>query len=159
MHRLLTCLAALAIVSGTALAQTPPTAAEISKALDSLRSDLQAVRSDVIAKNVKLTTAEAAKFWPLYEKYQAEQNDIMDTQLKGIKEYAANYDKMDDGKALAYLDSLLKSDEAMAALRRKWLPQFQKIVSGSTAVRIIQIDRRLSQSVQVDLSAQIPLIR
>jgi hypothetical protein len=159
MRRLISSFAAVVILSGTAFAQTAPSAAEVSKALDELRADLQTLRADVLAKNITLTAAEAAKFWPLYEKYQAEQNVIIDEQLKGIKAYAADYDKMNDAKALAYLDTLLKRDEAMVALRRKWLPQFQKVVSPSTAVRVIQIDRRLSQAVQVDLSSQIPLIR
>ena len=157
MHRLLSSLAAAAILSGTAFAQTA--APDVSKALDELRANLQAVRSDVIAKNVSLSASEAAKFWPLYEKFQAEQNAIMDAQFQGIKDYAANFDKMDDAKALAYLDSLLKRDEAMVALRRKWLPQFQKVIPTATAVRIIQIDRRLSQSFQVDISSQVPLVR
>jgi hypothetical protein len=159
MRRLISSFAAVMILSGAAFAQTAPSAAEVSKALDELRADLQTLRADVLAKNITLTAAEAAKFWPLYEKYQAEQNVIIDEQLKGIKAYAADYDKMNDAKALAYLDTLLKRDEAMVALRRKWLPQFQKVVSPSTAVRVIQIDRRLSQAVQVDLSSQIPLIR
>lgn len=159
MQRLLSCLALVAILSGTALAQAPPPAPEVSKALDELRANLQAVRSDVLAKNITLTAAEAAKFWPMYEKYQAEQSVIMEAQFKGIKEYAANFEKMDDAKALAYIDSLLKRDEAITALRRKWLPEFSKVVRPATAVRVIQIDRRLGQSFQVDIASQVPLIR
>jgi hypothetical protein len=157
MHRLVSCLAVVATLAGTASAQTP--ASDVSKALDELRANLQAVRADVIAKNVTLSAAEAAKFWPMYEKYQAEQSVIMDAQFKGIKEYAANFENMDDARALAYIDSLLKRDEAMTALRRKWLPEFSKVVRPSTAVRVIQIDLRLGQSAQVDISSQVPLIR
>jgi hypothetical protein len=39
-------------MSGTAFAQTAP---NVSKAMDELRSNLQAVRSDVLAKNITLT--------------------------------------------------------------------------------------------------------
>ena len=165
MHRLLPSLAALILLAGPAIAQNAPpansgtSAQDNARALEEFRADVQAKRSDVLAKNISLSAAEAAKFWPLYEKFQAEQNVIVDAQLKGIQEYAANYDKLDDAKALAFIDVQLKRDEAMAALRRKWLPQFQKVVSTPTAVRVMQIDRRLSQAMQVALSARIPLVR
>lgn len=156
MYRLLSCLVAMMTVSGSALAQNAP---DPSKVLADFRADLQAVRSDVLAKNISLTAAEAAKFWPLYEKFQAEQSVIMDAQLKGTQAFAEAYEKLDAAAALKYLDVLLTRDEAMAALRRKWLPEFQKVVSATAAARVIQIDRRLSQALQVQLSSQIPLVR
>jgi hypothetical protein len=164
MRRLLPILVALVATSVPALSQNAPakpgpSAADTAKALEELRADLQAKRADVLAKNISLSADQAAKFWPLYEKYQAEQNGIVDAQLKGVQEYAANYDKLDDAKALAFIDVQLKRDEAMVALRRKWLPEFQKVVPTTTAVRVIQIDRRLSQAMQVVLSSQLPLIR
>jgi hypothetical protein len=77
----------------------------------------------------------------------------------GRQEYGANYDKLDDARALAYIDATLKRDEAMVALRRKWLPEFQKVLPTATAVRVIQIDRRVSNAIQVMLSSQVPLAR
>jgi len=141
-------------------AATPAaTPADTAEALEELRGDLQAKRADVMAKNISLSADQAAKFWPLYEKYQAEQNAIIDAQLKGVKAYADKYDHLDDAGALAFIDTLMKRDEAMVALRRKWLPEFQKVVPTTTAVRVIQIDRRLSQAMQVVLSSQLPLVR
>jgi Spy/CpxP family protein refolding chaperone len=141
-------------------AATPATApADTARALEELRGDLQAKRADIMAKNISLSADQAAKFWPLYEKYQAEQNAIIDAQLKGVKEYAEKYEHLDDAGALAFIDVQMKRDEAMVALRRKWLPEFQKILPTTTAVRVIQIDRRLSQAMQVVLSSQLPLVR
>ena len=164
MRRLLPFLVAFVATSVPALSQNAPakpapSAADTAKALEELRGDLQTTRADVLAKNISLSAAQAAKFWPMYEKYQAEQNAIVDAQLKGVQAYAENYDKLDDAKALAFIDVQLKRDEAMVALRRKWLPEFQKIVPAATAVRVIQIDRRLSQAMQVVLSSQLPLVR
>src|SRR5262249_33460788 len=102
---------------------------------------------------------QAAKFWPMYEKYQTEQNAIIDAQLKGTKEFVEHYANLDEAQASAYLDVLMKRDEAMLALRKKWLPEFEKVVPKTTAVRVIQIDRRLSNIGQVVLSSQIPLVR
>jgi Spy/CpxP family protein refolding chaperone len=164
MRRLLPFLVAFVATASPAYSQnTPappaPTPADTTKAMEEVRADLQAKRADLMAKNISLSASEAAKFWPLYEKYQAEQNTIIDAQLKGLNEYSAKYKNLDDAAAVAYVESLLKSDEAMTALRRKWLPEFQKVVAGGTAARAIQIDRRLSNAMQVMLSSQIPLVR
>ena len=140
-------------------AAKPASEADTAKAIAELRGDLQAKRADIMAKNISLSADQAAKFWPLYEKYQAEQNAIIDAQFKGIKDFADSYEHLDDAHALAYIEMTLKRDEAMTALRRKWLPEFQKVVPTVTAVRVIQIDRRLGNAGQVALSSQIPLVR
>jgi len=36
-----------------------------------------------LAKNLTLTTGHAAKFWPVFDTYQKQQNAIMHTQLNG----------------------------------------------------------------------------
>jgi hypothetical protein len=124
-----------------------------------LREDAQAKRADVVAKNITLSADEAARFWPLFEKFQTEQNAIMDKQLASLQEYVDSYQTLDDARALKLINAQLDRDSDMAALRRKWLAEFQKVLPTRTAVRVIQIDRRLSQFVQVDLSASIPLVR
>ncbi len=168
MRYLLPFLVALAATSTPTFSQTAPAApataaapsqADVAKSMESLRADLQTQRTDLMAKNISLSAAEAAKFWPVFEKFQAEQNAIIDAQLKSLNEYAAKYKTLDDASALTYVNALLKRDEAMTAVRRKWLPEFQKVVSGGTAARVIQIDRRLGNAAQLMLSSQIPLVR
>ena len=168
MRRLLPVLLVFAAASAPVFCQTAPAApapapaassADTARAIEEIRADAQAQRADIMAKNISLSADQAAKFWPMYQKYQAEQNVIIDAQLKSIKQYSDKYKTLDDAASLAYVNDLLKRDEAMSALRRKWLPEFQKVVSGGTAARVIQIDRRLSNAMQVVLSSQIPLVR
>ena len=54
--------------------------------------------------------------------------------------------------------NVARLDQKMNALRIKWLTRFQSGVSGNTAARAIQLDRRLSQLAQAQLSAEIPLV-
>jgi len=130
----------------------------VEEVVTALRSDLQANRADVMAKNITLTSEQAARFWPLFEKYQQEQNVIMDAQLAGLKQYAENAEKLDDASALALIKAHLERDERMVALRQRWLGEFQKVLPTKLAVRVIQIDRRLSLVHQMQFSALIPLV-
>jgi len=143
-------------VRGTPAAQAG--APSVDDVLKAVRADLQGGRADIMAKNITLTAEQAAKFWPMFEQYQKEQNAIMDEQMKGIQRYVDTYETLDDTGALALIKAHLDRDAQMVALRQKWLPEFQKIVPVKIAARVIQIDRRLSFVHQVEFSARIPLI-
>jgi hypothetical protein len=131
----------------------------IEEALKALRHDLQASRADIIAKNVALTADQAAKFWPVFERYQKEQSAIMDAQLKGVREYAEKYESLDDAGALGLIKTHLERDRRMVTLRETWLREFQKVLPGRLAARVMQIDRRISLAHQMDFAAQIPLVQ
>ena len=141
-------------------AQVRPASAttmSVEEVLKAVRSDLQTGRSDIIAKNVTLTSEQAAKFWPVYEKYQKEQSAVMDDQLKGIQQYVDGYETMADAAALGLIKAHLERDAKMTALRQTWLPEFQKVLPTKLAVRVMQIDRRVSLAHQVEFAARIPL--
>ena len=145
---------------GSPASQTPQTTAapSVDDVMKTFRADLQANRTDLIAKNVQLTADQAAKFWPLYQKYQAEQNAIIDEQLKGVLQYVAKYETLDDATALVLMKAHFDRDTKMNALRQKWLPSFQEVLPTRLAVRVMQIDRRLSLVQQMEISARIPLV-
>jgi Spy/CpxP family protein refolding chaperone len=166
MRRTLAYLLVACFVVGSLQAQTPakqvsatsPSPASVDSSLTAFRADLQSSRADIMAKNLSLTADQAAKFWPVFNAYQKEQNVIMDEQLKGIQQYVAGYDSLDDAAALALMKAHLDRDAKMNALRQKWLGEFQKVLPGKLAARAMQIDRRLSLVTQVELASRIPLI-
>jgi Spy/CpxP family protein refolding chaperone len=138
-------------------ASATTTTMSVDEVLKAVRSDLQTGRSDIVAKNVTLTSEQAAKFWPVYEKYQKEQGAIMDEQMKGIQEYVNGYETLGDAAALGLIKSHLDRDAKMTALRQTWLGEFQKVLPTKLAVRVMQIDRRVSLAHQVEFAARIPL--
>ena len=138
-------------------ARTAPTPTAMDEVLVAVRSDLQGERSDILAKNLTLTSDQAAKFWPLYSVYQKEQNVIMDEQLRGIQSFIEGFDKLDDAAALGLINAHFDRDARMTALRKKWLAVFQKTLNTKLAVRVMQIDRRLSLAHQIMFTSKIPL--
>jgi Spy/CpxP family protein refolding chaperone len=122
------------------------------------RADMMAKRADIMAKGLTLSSDQAAKFWPLFEQYQKEQDLIVNEQLTATRTYADHYKALTDADALTYVKALLTRDQKMLDLRVKWLEKFQKQVSANIAARAIQLDRRLSNVAQIQLSSQIPLV-
>ena len=160
MRRTVLILVLLSVAAVPAIAQTsskPAFTPSVDEGLKALRDDLQHGRADLMAKNMTLTAEQAAKFWPMFEKYQKEQNAIIDDQLRTIQQFVDGYDKLDDAGALALMNAHLDRDAKMLALRKKWLPEFQKVLPTKLAVRAMQIDRRLSLAQQFEIAAHIPL--
>jgi len=113
---------------------------------------------DPNSSTLTLTADQAAKFWPAYSKFQAEQATIVDAQLAAMQKYVTSFGSIDDAKALEYTNANLARDQQMFELRSKWLKEFQKILPARIAARVIQIDRRLGIAHQLFLSSQLPLI-
>ena len=154
---------ALSLTASVAVAQSQaPAAAPAQPSIDdvikSIRADLQGARADIMAKNLGLTGEQAAKFWPMFNEYQKEQNVIIEAQMKDLNTYAETYATLDDKGALALMNAHFTRDANMNALRQKYLVEFQKVLPAKLAVRAMQIDRRLSLIAQVELSTQIPLV-
>lgn len=152
---------AIAVFASASAADAPAavTPAENEKMMAQLRDDMQAARADVVAKNIKLSSEQAAKFWPLFQQFQDEQNATIDSQLKATQKYADNIAKLTEADAVAYVTALLERDQSIHGIRIKWLKKFQSVVPAGTAARVIQIDRRLSNVAQLKLSSMIPLVR
>jgi hypothetical protein len=154
------CLIGLSAGAWVVAQQPPPgpvTPAIIDEMLLVVRADLQSDRAGIIAKNVTLTSGQAAKFWPLFEAYQNEQNVIMDDQLKSLQQYIDGFDRLDDAGALGLFSAHFDRDARMNALRKKWLSEFTNVLGAKLAVRVMQIDRRLSLAHQLEFATRIPL--
>jgi len=123
------------------------------------RTDLMSKRADIMAKGLTLTAEQATKFWPMFEQFQKEQDVIVNEQINATKSYADHHQDLNDKDAVAYVQALLDRDQKMHDLRVKWLTKFQKAIPVKVAARAIQLDRRLSNVAQIQLSQQIPLVR
>src|SRR5690348_17521705 len=91
--------------------------ANAEKIIADFRNDLQAKSADIMAKTLRLTADEAAKFWPLYQQYQSEQSAIVDGQTDATQRYAEHYAELSDAEALTYVNALLDRDQKMHDLR------------------------------------------
>jgi hypothetical protein len=151
---------AIAVFASASAADAPAAAtpADTEKVMTQFRDDLQAARADIVAKGITLSADQAARFWPLFQQFQDEQNSTIDAQLKATQKYADSIDKLTDADSLAYVSALLARDQGIHDIRVKWLKKFQSVVPIGTAARVIQIDRRLGNVAQIKLSQKIPLV-
>src|SRR5215470_10816487 len=148
----------------TANAQTIPPQESSSRTiksqdLDLLRKDLRAMRKQLIAANLRLTEAEATKFWPVYDQYIKELIAINDKKFGLIQEYADNYGKLTNERSLLFIRNWLDMDIATAQLRQKYVPIVAKALDGTKAATFFQLDRRIAMMMELQVSSQIPLVQ
>ena len=168
-------IAALMILAGACFAYIPKAHAQAasqpatSSASDSqkvtdqdiqlLRQDIRSKKKQLIAANLKLTDAEATKFWPVYDQYTAELVKINDQKYALIKEYANEWGTMTNDQASSLIKRSLAVDEQVVQLRIKYVPIFSQVVQGKTVATFFQYDRRLQSMIDLQLAAQIPVVQ
>ena len=153
------------IFTGATHAQEPAPAPKVSAekvnddTIQLMRQDIRSDRKKIVAANLPLTEAEAVKFWPVYDRYVVEHSKIYDTRYALIKQYAQSYDTLTDEQARTLMKGWIATEEDMAQLRLKWMPEFEKVISPKKTAMFYQIDRRLGYMVELQLSTQIPLVK
>lgn len=123
-----------------------------------LRSDVQATKNDIIADTMKFSDAESTGFWPVYRDYARDQQAIGDQRVQLIKDYATNFDSMNDDKAKDLVQRMLNIDDQNLKLRKDYWPKFVKALGAKRAAKFYQVDNRLTMMINLELSTQIPLI-
>jgi Spy/CpxP family protein refolding chaperone len=126
--------------------------------IEMLRADLRAQRKQIMAENMTLTADEATKFWPIFDQYRQEAIKPNDERWAVIKEYAANYNTMTDAQAQDYMKRSTAVDQQLLALRMKYAPIFEKVISAKKTALWYQIDRRVDLLINLQLSTSIPMV-
>jgi len=124
-----------------------------------LRKDLRSQKKQLIAANLPLTDAEAVKFWPVYDQYQAEITKIGDTRFALIKEYAANYNTLTDTQAYDLITRMIGVDESLVQLRQKYVPIVEKVLPGKKTAMFFQMEKRVALMIDLQLASMIPIVQ
>ena len=139
---------------------TPTIAAadDIDKYLELLRSDFRTTKTQIHTEGLKMTTAEADKFWPIQRAYEAELAKIGDQRVQLIKDYAAKYDSMDATSAKQLVDRAFKLENARLSLLKKYTDKVGKEVSPLVAARFAQLEAIINSLIDLQIRASTPLV-
>jgi hypothetical protein len=122
-----------------------------------LRKDLRAMKMQVIGQNMPLSDVEGQKFWPIYNHYVKDLQEVNNQKYALLKQYAEMWATMSDEDALIYVRHWLEADGQAQALRLKYVPVVSQVLPGRKAATFFQLDRRLNMIVDLQLFSQIPL--
>lgn len=81
-----------------------------------------------------MTDSEAQRFWPIYDRCTSDLIKINDAKYKLIQSYIQDRNQMTEEQAKSWIDQWLQADADTVALRRKYVPEFQKVLPAKKAV-------------------------
>jgi Spy/CpxP family protein refolding chaperone len=122
-----------------------------------LRKNLREQRRQVITANMKLTDAEAQKFWPLYDQYISDLVKINNTKYDLIKQYLQAKGNLSDAQADSAVKQWIGVDQSVSDLRLKYVPAFRKILSAKNTALFYQVDRRIQLMIDLQLVSALPM--
>lgn len=152
------CLAA-ALATGaipTAIAANNP--ADLTD-MAALRSAVQADKKALVASTLKLTDAEAQKFWPIYDSYQRSL-DLNNRRVTLVLEGLIAHDKpITDAYARNIVTELMLVEEANVKARRTMHNRVIKALPAKKAARYLQLENKIRAVEAYDIAAAIPLVQ
>ena len=122
-----------------------------------LRGDVSSMKKELIAAHLKLTDSESLRAWQVYEQYSAEMSKVNDTKTAILKEYSQEYDTLTDDQADDLIRRWLETDVEQARLRQQCAGIFRKVLPGKKAATFLQLERRISMMMDVQLTSGLPL--
>ena len=104
------------------------------------KEQIYALKVAFITNNLSLTSAEAERFWPIYNTFEEKQFDLK--RQKSIsynkKMVDETLDKMSDKEALAVLTQMEATEDELFQLRKKLIINLKSILS---PVKIIKLKK------------------
>ena len=134
---------------------------EFKEEIELMREISQIGREIIVERNMQLSTEESQKFWPVYEGYMSAMAEVNDRRVKLITDYADSYvsESLSDKKALRLLSEFLSMERARLKVKRQYVPKFKKVLPPKKVVRFFQVDNKLDSLINIEMAAEIPLVR
>jgi len=148
------------LLLGVVCAILPASAAmaQVDTYLEMLRTDMRAEKVAVITEVMAFTDAEGEAFWPIYREYELEVAKLFDMRVANIKNYAENFENIDDAKADELISMAFKIEEKKTKLNKSYYKKFKKAIGAKRAATFTQLDHQIDLLIDLQIAANLPLV-
>lgn len=137
--------------------QAPPP--NLDEYMKLVRGGVQQEKSQILGQALELDATQAAAFWPVYKKYEAELAAIGDARYAGIKDYAAHYGSLTDAKATELMNGAIGLEEKRLALIKRYAGEFKAVLPAVKVGRWYQTEMAINKIIDLRLAAEVPLLK
>ena len=115
-------------------------------------------KKQVVAERMKLSPAESAKFWSLYEEYELYRSEISDRRADNIQQYVKNFSNITEAKADEILKNTFETNDELAKLWQKTYKTMSKELSAKIAGQFTYLEMYFEAIGRQKLAQAIPNI-
>lgn len=109
---------------------------------------VKALKVAYITKELSLTSAEAEKFWPIYNTYDEKQFDLRQTKMRTIMRKLKDdgLDKLNDKEASIVLTEMETIDEELLTLRKKFNKDAKEIIGAKKVLQLKKAEEEFTRT-------------
>ena len=125
-----------------------------------LRSDFNTDKIRALNQVMKLSVAEADKFWPIYRNYEQELAAVGDRKLALIREFMILHQagKLTDQNSREMAAKWLQNVQDRLDLWKKYHQQISDAVSPVRAAQFLQVENQIAIFVDLNIASEMPVI-
>ena len=127
--------------------------------IEQLKSELKTSKKTIVSETMGLTDQQAGVFWPLYGEFEKALDELNNERIANIKDFAANYDNLNDEKA----DELTKKSFDFLgdrlALNEEYYNKFAEALSPTVAAKFAQLQHQIQLVGDISIASNLPLVK
>jgi hypothetical protein len=112
----------------------------------------------VIDQYMQLDDKQKNSFWRIYDQYEKKRKAIEKEGFILLKEYADNYETMNDDVARRLMVNFMKSMDEYNTLYKVYFRKTEKVIGSLKAAKFIQLEVFIQTALQETLQNQVPVI-
>jgi hypothetical protein len=108
-----------------------------SEKMKEKREQIKAMKVAFITTELDLNSAEAEKFWPIYNTFEEKEFELKHLKMRSfIKRYRDGKDKMTEKEANLLLSQMETNEEKFYLLRKKFILNLKGIIPASKIIKL-----------------------
>ncbi|HET9763096.1 MAG TPA: hypothetical protein VFR50_06245 [Casimicrobiaceae bacterium] len=127
--------------------------------MQALRSAIKSDKRAFVASTMKLSDAEASRFWPIYDSYQRNLEMTSRRRVVALEGLLFRDQPMTNLSAKNLIGELMAVDEAQLKARRTLRNRVMRALPPLKAARYLQLEDKIEAVQDYDVAATVPLIR
>jgi Spy/CpxP family protein refolding chaperone len=138
----------------------------VAQSKDGDVTDMQALRAAVksdkkafVASTMSLTSAEAKRFWPIYDAYQRSVDVSNQKRALAVEAVVAKDESLSNLYARKLANELIANDEAEIKARRTLHNRVFRALPPIKAARYLQLESKIRAVQDYDIASTIPLVK
>ena len=127
--------------------------------MQALRAAIKADKKAFVASTMNLTSAEAKRFWPIYDAYQRSVDAGNRRRALAIEAVVAKDQSLSNLYARNLANELISNDETEIRARRTLHNRIMRALPPNKAARYLQLESKIRAVQDYDIATTIPLIK
>lgn len=106
------------------------------------KEQIRALKIAFITDELKLTTDEATKFWPLYNNFEEKQRELKQQKIRSYMRRfeSSEVEKMSEKEAITLLNQMENTEDEMYQLRKKFVSNLKDVLPPVKIIKLKKVE-------------------